>query len=109
MIFMLLSLFVISFLISVKPLNEPYLNKMEIFNESTLLMSSYFMFLFTDFVDDANMRSKLGWVYIGVIGLLIVVNFGCMIIKVYQMVSEKIRNLWGKYQQYKIYKAIKEQ
>ena len=86
MIFMLSSLMMISFIISVKPMSEPYLNKMEIFNESTLLTSSYFMFLFTDFVDDVNMRSKVGWAYIGVIGVMIVVNFGCMIIKVYQMV-----------------------
>jgi hypothetical protein len=56
---------------------------MEIFNESTLLVSSYFMFVFTDFVDDVNLRSTLGWVYIGVIGTMIFVNFGCMIVKVF--------------------------
>jgi hypothetical protein len=56
---------------------------MEIFNESTLLVSSYFMFLFTDFVDDVHLRATLGWVYIGVIGTMIIVNFGCMLLKVF--------------------------
>jgi hypothetical protein len=83
LVMVLSSLLMISFIISVKPLSEPYLNRMEIFNESTLLVSTYFMFLFTDFVDDAEMRSKLGWAYIGVIGTMIVVNFGCMIVKVF--------------------------
>jgi hypothetical protein len=80
---MLSSLMMISFIISVKPLSEPYLNIMEIFNESTLLVSSYFMFLFTDFVEDPELRSKLGWAYIGVIGTMIFVNFGCMIVMVF--------------------------
>ena len=80
---MMSSLMMVSFIILVKPLSEPYLNRMEIFNESTLLMSTYFMFLFTDFVDDAKMRNTLGWAYIGIIGAMIVANFGCMIFKVY--------------------------
>jgi hypothetical protein len=81
---------------------------MEIFNESTLLVSSYFMFLFTDFVDDANMRSKLGWAYIGVIGAMIAVNFACMLFKVYQTVKSQLKKLWEKWQKYKANKAKKE-
>jgi len=56
---------------------------MEIFNESTLLVSSYFMFLFTDFVDDVHMRATLGWVYTGIVGAMIVANFSCMLFKVF--------------------------
>lgn len=81
----------ISFLISVKPFTEAYLNRMEIFNESTLLVSSYFMFLFTDFVDDVRLRATLGWVYIGIIGVMIGVNWACMIFKVFQSVSASIK------------------
>jgi hypothetical protein len=60
---------------------------MEIFNESTLLVSSYFMFLFTDFVDDVHMRATLGWVYIGIVGAMIVANFSCMLFKVFLTVK----------------------
>lgn len=81
---------------------------MEIFNESTLLVSSYFMFLFTDFVDDVQMRTTLGWVYIGIVGAMIVVNFGCMLFKVFETVKSALKNLWKKWQIYKIEKAKKE-
>ena len=81
---------------------------MEIFNESTLLVSSYFMFLFTDFVDDVKMRATLGWVYIGVIGIMIGVNFSCMLFKVFQTVKNQLKKLWKKWQKYKVEKAQKE-
>jgi hypothetical protein len=81
---------------------------MEIFNESTLLVSSYFMFLFTDFVDDVHLRATLGWVYIGVIGTMIIVNFGCMLLKVFQTVKSQLKKMWKKWQNYKAEKAKKE-
>jgi hypothetical protein len=80
---MLSSLMMISFLITVKPFSEPFLNRIEIFNESALLTSSYFMFLFTDFVEDVELRSKLGWAYIGIVAAIIGVNWACMIFKVF--------------------------
>ena len=69
---------------------------MEIFNETTLLVSSYFMFLFTDFVDDIHVRATLGWVYIGVIGTMIAVNFGCMIFKVFEVLKQTLIKMWMK-------------
>jgi hypothetical protein len=81
---------------------------MEIFNEATLLISSYFMFLFTDFVDDVHLRATLGWAYIGIIGTMIAVNFGCMLMKVFQTVKSLLTKLWEKWQKYKIEKAKKE-
>lgn len=81
---------------------------MEIFNESTLLVSSYFMFLFTDFVDDVQMRATLGWVYIGIVGAMIAVNFACMLFKVFETVKSALKKLWKKWQIYKIEKAKKE-
>jgi hypothetical protein len=80
---MLSYLMMISFLITVKPLSEPFLNRIEIFNETALLTSSYFMFLFTDFVEDVELRSKLGWAYIGIVAAMIGVNWACMIFKVF--------------------------
>ena len=74
---------------------------MEIFNESILLVSSYFMFLFTDFVDDIPLRAMIGWVYIGVIGFMIFVNFGCMIFKVFATVIKELKKLWNKWKKYR--------
>jgi hypothetical protein len=56
------SLIFTAYIIIYKPLEDKRQMSMEIFNESMLLMSSYIMFAFTDFVDDAKMRSNLGWV-----------------------------------------------
>ena len=80
---MLSSLMMISFLITVKPFSEPFFDRIEIFNETALLVSTYFMFLFTDFVEDAQLRSKLGWAYIGIIAAMIAVNWACMLFKVF--------------------------
>jgi hypothetical protein len=80
---MLSSLMMISFLITVKPFSEPFLNRIEIFNETALLTSSYFMFLFTDFVEDVELRSKLGWAFIGIVAAMIGVNWACMLFKVF--------------------------
>lgn len=50
------SILMLLFLIKVKPLNEPLLNRIEIFNEVTLLTCSYFLYNFTDYVPDVNDR-----------------------------------------------------
>jgi hypothetical protein len=72
------------FFIHINPLNQPFLNRMEIFNECCLLISSYFLFLFTDFVPDVHTRYLIGWGFIGLQIFNIAVNWLCMIFKVYQ-------------------------
>jgi len=59
---------------SIKPLKEPFLNRMEIFNELSLLACSYFMFAFTDFCS-ANTRFLMGWVFVGITVFNILVNW----------------------------------
>jgi len=50
------------------------LNFVTIFNEYMLLLLSYFVFLFSGYVPDAEIRYFFGWVYIGLLVFLIVVN-----------------------------------
>ena len=69
------------FFASVKPLKEPFLNRMEIFNELSLLTCSYFLFSFTDFVS-AETRFMMGWAFIGITGLNIIVNWLALFYKV---------------------------
>jgi hypothetical protein len=45
--------FLIGFYVIVKPLNSKFLNMLEIFNEATLMICSYILYLFTSFVDDS--------------------------------------------------------
>jgi hypothetical protein len=59
---------------------------MEIFNECCLLVSSYFLFLFTDFVPDVKTRYMIGWGFVGLQIFNIGINWLCMIYKLLQAV-----------------------
>lgn len=50
------STLVIIYLTLVKPFEVSYMNKLEIFNEICILIVSYHMFIFTDFVPDVKIR-----------------------------------------------------
>jgi hypothetical protein len=54
------------------------MNKIEIFNESIIVIGYYMCYLFTDFVEP-EVRNLLGWCCIGLIFANIVVNMGGMI------------------------------
>jgi hypothetical protein len=40
----------LSFIVYVRPFEQPLLNNMEIFNECSILVAAYHLFAFTDFV-----------------------------------------------------------
>jgi hypothetical protein len=58
----------------VKPFETPLLNYMEVFNEVCVLIATYHLFLFTDFVPDPELRYSIGWSIIGVTIVNIIVN-----------------------------------
>ncbi len=95
------------FFIVVKPLNEPFLNRMEIFNELCLLICSYYLFMFTDFIPDVQTRFLAGWGFIGIAVFNIGVNWACLFYKVYLVLRVIIKK---KYYQWKFnkLKAAKE-
>ena len=47
-----------------RPLESEFANNIETFNDITVLVLTYFLFCFTDFVPDAEMKSKMGLYYI---------------------------------------------
>ena len=63
-----------------QPFNLKMFNIIEVYNEITILICSYFCFLFTGIVD-VEMRYKLGWAFIGIVTLNISVNIGAIILK----------------------------
>lgn len=71
----------LKFLIQVKPLDSPFLNGMELFNETILIVCFYFIIFFTDIIGDDELRYQLGWIYIGIIVINITVNFSAMLYK----------------------------
>ena len=62
-------------------MNSKFLNGMEIMNEVTLFFTSYFLYLFTSFVPNTEMRYEMGWYFIGVAALNIFLNWLAMIYK----------------------------
>ena len=84
-------LLMLLFFTSVNPMVEPFLNRMEMFNEVCLLICSYFLFAFTDFVPDVNTRYMYGWAFIGVAVFNIACNWGALFYKVYLSVRYMIR------------------
>jgi hypothetical protein len=60
--------------ILVQPFEEPMLNYLEIFNELCIIVASYHLIPFTDFLDDPEIRYEVGWSIIGITTFNIGVN-----------------------------------
>ena len=69
------SLGLITYLLKTLPYDDGLLNFVEIFNETTLLICSYILLLFTDYIEDAQMRSDIGWVYGCIVAVNLIVNW----------------------------------
>jgi hypothetical protein len=81
---------------------------MEIFNEFCLLLSTYFLFLFTDFVPSPTTRYTLGWAFIGLQIANIGVNWLCLLYKVLSGVRVAFLKAYYKWRAGRIQKAKKE-
>ena len=59
-----------------KPMASRFLNRIELFNEAFIILSSYWLILFSDFVADINLRRQLGLLHLysttGYIGINLV-------------------------------------
>ena len=57
-----------------RPFELPIHNNLELVNEVIILLNSYFLFIYSDFVGDVYVRYSLGWYNVGAIGALVTVN-----------------------------------
>ena len=73
------SIIYIIFVGTVKPFETRRLNQLEIFNELCILIASYHMIVFTDFVDNQDIQYLGGWSLIAVILFNMIVNLYFMI------------------------------
>ena len=85
------SLGLLTFLIKVKPYSDQLLNAIEIFNESSILALSYFMFMFTDLVPDPYVRYQLGWFFSAIIALNISLNWIVLFWRLLKPLGGKIK------------------
>ena len=66
-------------MILVKPLEDPKANRMMIINESFILMASYHLFFFTDYLTDPDLQYNIGWSLIAVTLLNMVINLAVIL------------------------------
>jgi hypothetical protein len=71
MIQIVMSIFTLSYIIYVKPFESPKHNYREIFNESTFLLVSYTLPIYSDFVNDFTIKDHAG----NFMMLMIICNF----------------------------------
>ena len=73
----------INFFVNCKPLKGKALNYIEIMNEMFILQVSYYMFVFTDFVQSVPLRYDIGFVFMYYASFTLVVNFVIIAYEVY--------------------------
>lgn len=97
----LLNLFSMIYLGYFSPFKTKFRNRLEIFNEVTVLMSSFYMMCFTDLVGTLEAQSTMGWVMIVTIVLNSLINISIVLyvggkglylifVKYYRLVKHKL-------------------
>jgi len=88
------SLMVLSFAVSVQPMTTPKLNRLEILNEATVLLSSYFILVFSDWTNTPEERYQFGYYYTIFVILSLCFNlmiiFGSMIASIYLKIKLRV-------------------
>ena len=74
------SMFMLSFIIFVRPYLERDIFYFEVFNEATLLTCSYFLMVFCDILMDYQKRYSVGWYMVAVTLLNILANWLNMVV-----------------------------
>ena len=59
-----------------KPFEEKYMNNLEIFNELCIVIVSYHLYLFTNYIGDPLLQYNIGWSIVGTTIGNILVNMG---------------------------------
>lgn len=76
---------------SVQPYKDRLQNVQEVFNECTVLVGSYHLFGFTEWIYDYERRLELGWSLIAVIVLNVCFNFTVLTVIIIKENMKKAR------------------
>lgn len=78
---MLVSIFLIIYVGFIKPFKIPFMNKLELFNEVTILVITYHLLLFTNFNPDPITQYYVGYSIMGVTLFNILGNISIILIQ----------------------------
>jgi len=74
-----------------RPFKLPFLNKMELMNEFTVLIINYHFLCFTAFVPDVPTRIIVGYSIISITGYVLVVNIGIVLVQTVVQTYKKLQ------------------
>jgi hypothetical protein len=92
--FILLNSLYLIYILYVRPIIEGL--KTEIFNEICSLLCSVMLLIFTDFVDDPEIKFYSGYVFIGIYIINFLVNFIVILIDAIKTLSRWIKYIYWK-------------
>ena len=78
------SLAMMSYVTWVRPYESKLQNSTEIINEITVLLSSYHLFCFTEWVYDVDRRLEIGWSLVGFIVFNVIVNVVIFLVTIFK-------------------------
>jgi hypothetical protein len=88
---MVSSLFCLCFILLFRPYKTALNNVVEMLNESFVIATVYIMHGFSFFIPSHSTRYKIGWFYIGIVGIVFILNLAVIIQKIVLFAMEKIR------------------
>ena len=80
-------------MVQARPFDDSKVNFIEMCNEGTILICSYLLYGFTDYVQDDQAKATLGLVFIAVISIDIGLNWLVLIHSNIVMIHTKIKTL----------------
>ena len=90
------------------PFHLPRDRRIEYFNEVSILICSYHLFLFTDFVDDADTRYQIGYSMIAFTSLNILVNLLLLVFTTMGQIVKTLKQVRQKYRITNLTKKLEE-
>jgi hypothetical protein len=90
-ILMVSSMFCLCFLLLCWPYKTLLNNVVEMINECLVILTVYIMHGFSLLIPDRNVRHDIGWLYIGLVGVVFVLNLSLIIQKVVLFVLLKVK------------------
>lgn len=72
--------FVTFYIMAKRPFKEPSHNRMEAYNEATVLIAAYPLLIFTDWVSSEERKFDVGWFLVALICFNIFVNISALVI-----------------------------
>ena len=88
----------LSILLEFNRIVSRFFNKMDIFNEATILFLCYILWVFSDYNGEYKIKFGIGWVYCGIIAACLIFQYSSL--NLYELVHTSLKMLAQKAQKF---------